>query len=107
MRTRIVAVLGLTVALIAAFSTAPTRARAEDAASAKSIAAALQPFVDRHALAGAVTLVADRDKVLSLEAVGYSDVKAGTPLHTDALFWIASQSKPITATAFMMLVDEG
>jgi CubicO group peptidase (beta-lactamase class C family) len=67
----------------------------------------LQPFVDRHALAGAVTLVADQDKVLSLEAVGYADVAAKTPMHTDALFWIASQSKPVTAAALMMLVDEG
>jgi CubicO group peptidase (beta-lactamase class C family) len=63
--------------------------------------------VDRHELAGAVTLVADQDKVLSLDAVGYADVAAGKPLKTDALFWIASQSKSITATAFMMLVDEG
>ena len=68
---------------------------------------ALQPFVDRHALAGAVVLVADKDKVLSLETVGYADIAAGTPMRPDALFWIASQSKPITATAFMILVDEG
>jgi CubicO group peptidase (beta-lactamase class C family) len=67
----------------------------------------LQPFVDRHELAGAVTLVADKDAVLSLDAVGYGDVAAGSPMRTDAVFWIASQSKPITATALMMLVDEG
>src|SRR5205823_85869 len=36
-----------------------------------------------------------------------SDVAARTPMPTDALFWIASQTKPITATALMMLVDEG
>ena len=45
--------------------------------------------------------------MLSLEAVGYADVAAKKPMRTDALFWIASQSKPITATALMMLVDEG
>jgi CubicO group peptidase (beta-lactamase class C family) len=73
----------------------------------KSPAAALQPFVDRGVLAGAVTLVAVKDGVLSLEAVGFADVAAKQPLRTDALFWIASQSKPITATALMMLVDEG
>ena len=71
------------------------------------ITAALQPFVDSHSLAGAVTLVADKDQVLSLDAVGYADIAAGKPMAADALFWIASQSKPITATAFMMLVDEG
>ena len=75
--------------------------------SAKGIAAALQPFVDSHSLAGAVTLVADKDKVLSLEAVGFADIAANKPMRTDALFWIASQSKPITAAALMMLVDEG
>jgi CubicO group peptidase (beta-lactamase class C family) len=74
---------------------------------ADSIPAALQPFVDRHALAGAVVLVADKEKILSLETVGYADVAAGKPMRPDCLFWIASQSKPITATAFMMLVDEG
>ena len=71
------------------------------------IADSLQPFVDNNILAGAVTLVASRDKVLSLEAVGYADVGAKTPMKTDDLFWIASMSKPMTATAFMMLVDEG
>jgi CubicO group peptidase (beta-lactamase class C family) len=84
----------------------PKGAPAAGPPSSKGIGAALQPFVDRHELAGAVTLVADRDRVLNLDAVGFADVTAGKPLKTDALFWIASQSKSITATAFMMLVDE-
>jgi CubicO group peptidase (beta-lactamase class C family) len=96
----------LTLVLIAALSAVATRTPAQDAPS-KGVAAVLQPFVDRHELAGAVTLVADKDQVLSLDAVGYADVAARTPLRTDAVFWIASQSKSITATALMMLVDEG
>ena len=84
-----------------------TTAQEPAPASSKSITAALQPFVDSHSLAGAVTLVADKDKILCTDAVGYADIAAGKPLAVDALFWIASQSKPITATAFMMLVDEG
>ncbi|MBI1839635.1 MAG: beta-lactamase family protein, partial [Verrucomicrobia bacterium] len=71
------------------------------------IAAKLQPFVDSHTLAGAVTLVANKDKVLDLEAVGFMDVAAKKKMRTDCLFWIASQSKPITACALMILVDEG
>jgi CubicO group peptidase (beta-lactamase class C family) len=71
------------------------------------IVSVLQPFVDRHELAGAVTLVASKDNVLSLEAVGYADIAGKKRLQTDALFWIASMSKPIAATALMMLVDEG
>ena len=52
-------------------------------------------------------LVADRKKVLSLTAAGFADIAASKAMPTNALFWIASESKPITATAFMMLVDEG
>jgi CubicO group peptidase (beta-lactamase class C family) len=72
-----------------------------------SAAAALQPFVDKHELAGAVALVADKDKVLSVEAFGFADIAGKKAMKTDALFWIASQSKAMTATAVMMLVDEG
>jgi CubicO group peptidase (beta-lactamase class C family) len=94
--------------LLAALSAAPV-ALADDATppSSKSIVAALQPFVDNHTLAGAVTLVATRDKVLSLDAVGFADIGAKKTMRPDALFWIASQSKPITGAALMMLVDEG
>ncbi len=80
---------------------------AAEPASSKGITAALQPFVDSHALAGAVTLVANKDKVLSLDTVGFADVGAKTPMRPDSLFWIASQSKPITAAGLMILVDEG
>ena len=71
------------------------------------LAPVLQPFVDAHTLAGAVVLVADPDKVLDVEAVGWADIAAKKPMRPDSVFWIASQSKPITATALMILVDEG
>ena len=47
------------------------------------MASVLQPFVDRHELAGAVTLVASKDKVLSLllSKVTVKDVPAGKPVH--------------------------
>lgn len=77
------------------------------AAAEPRVAASLQPFVDSSKLAGAVVLVADRDRILTLEPVGFADVAAKTPMRADTMFWIASQSKPITATALMMLVDEG
>lgn len=67
----------------------------------------LQPFVERGELAGAVVCVADKERVLALQSVGFADVSARVPMPSDALFWIASQTKPITATALMMLVDEG
>jgi CubicO group peptidase (beta-lactamase class C family) len=107
MKTYLVFGVPLVVSLLAAAHFAALPAYAGDLPPAPSITAALQPFVDTHALAGAVMLVADKDRVLSLEAIGYADVANNRPMRTDALFWIASQSKPITATALMMLVDEG
>ncbi|MCC6354034.1 MAG: beta-lactamase family protein, partial [Verrucomicrobiae bacterium] len=77
------------------------------AATQPSIAPNLQPFVDSGTLAGAVVLVADTNGVLALETVGWMDVAGKRPMRTDCLFWIASQSKPITAAALMILVDEG
>jgi CubicO group peptidase (beta-lactamase class C family) len=86
---------------------ADVRAEAPKSQGNPQIAAALQPFVDRHELAGAVALVATKDKVLSVDTVGYADVGAKTPIKADGIFWIASMSKPITGAAVMMLVDEG
>jgi CubicO group peptidase (beta-lactamase class C family) len=71
------------------------------------MAAALRHFVESQTLAGAVVLVADKNRVLDIEAVGYADVAAKKPMQTDSVFWVASQSKPIATTALMMLVDEG
>lgn len=99
-------VLGLMIAT-AAFAPCSSRAQTPPTESPVRIADSLQPFVDSHTLAGATVLVASKDKVLDLESVGYADIAAKKPMQTDSLFWIASMSKPITATALMMLVDEG
>ena len=72
-----------------------------------SAIAVLQPFVEKGELAGAVALVTDKDKVLSVDAVGFADIAKGVKMKPDAMFWIASQSKPMTATAVMMVLDEG
>ena len=74
---------------------------------APRLAPVLQPFVESHSLAGAVVLVANPDKILDVEAVGWADIAAKKPMRSDSVFWIASQSKPITAAALMILVDEG
>ncbi len=71
------------------------------------IAAKLEPFVASHTLAGAVMLVATKDKVLDVETAGFADIAGKKPMKPDTLFWIASQSKAMTAAALMMLVDEG
>jgi CubicO group peptidase (beta-lactamase class C family) len=80
---------------------------AADAATEVDLAVSLKPFVDNHTLAGAVTLVANKGGILSHQAIGMADIAAQKPMTTDAVVWIASMSKPLTAAAFMMLVDEG
>ena len=98
--------LRLTFALVE-LAGLPVRGQAPPIFAEPRIADAIQPYVDRGALAGAVVLVASPDKVLSTDTVGYADVAAKTPIKADSVFWIASQSKPITASALMVLVDEG
>lgn len=58
-------------------------------------------------VAGAVTLVATPDRIVHLDAVGHADLASGEPMRTDAIFWIASMSKPVLATLVLMLQDEG
>lgn len=64
-------------------------------------------FVKSKEIAGAVTLVANADSILHLSASGMADIAAEKPMTTDAAFWIASMTKPITATAVMMMQEEG
>jgi len=65
----------------------------------------MQEFVDKGEIAGIVTLVANKEKVLYLNTVGTSDLSR--KMKTDDLFWIASMTKPMTAVCAGMLVDEG
>ena len=71
------------------------------------VAGAMQGFVDKGELAGAVTLVWSADKLVAHEAVGFQDLESKTPMAKDSLFWIASMTKPMTAMGVMMLVEEG
>ena len=67
-------------------------AQEKPSASAGRMAAVLQPFVDSHTVGGAVVLVATKDKVLDVEAVGYADVAAKKPMRTDSrcFHWTSS-----------------
>lgn len=76
-------------------------------AEVKSIRESMEALVKDGSLSGSVTLLWHDGKVVSEEAVGLQDLEAKTPMATDSLFWIASMTKPMTATAVMMLQDEG
>lgn len=68
---------------------------------------AMQEMVAKNEIAGAVTMVVTRNKILHLETTGLADVATKKPMTPDTLFWIASMTKPITGTAILMLQDEG
>ncbi|MDP9172680.1 MAG: beta-lactamase family protein [Planctomycetota bacterium] len=98
--------LGLCLAIILSFI--PSKASADAVVDRfAAIAGKMQPFVDKGDVSGIVTLVADKEKVLHLAAVGKSNLDTGRGMKTDDLFWIASMSKPMTAACVAMLVDEG
>ena len=56
---------------------------------------------------GAVTMVARNGKLVWFESHGMMDVQKGHPMEKDAIFQMASMTKPITMTAVMMLYEEG
>ncbi|MGE3805900.1 MAG: serine hydrolase domain-containing protein [Gemmataceae bacterium] len=114
-RIRLLRVLAIFVALgcVPAWAAEPGLPRAKPAEAGLNadqlarIPVDLQKFIDEGAISGAVTLVAKDGKIVQLEAVGLADVEGKQPMKEDALFAIASMTKPITATALMILVDEG
>ena len=68
---------------------------------------ALRGAVERRNVPGVVALVTNRERVLYEGAFGVADVATGRPLTSDALFRIASMTKPITSVALMQLVERG
>jgi CubicO group peptidase (beta-lactamase class C family) len=63
--------------------------------------------VARDQLPGGVLAIARRGKLVHFEAYGYLDKAAGIPMRTDAIFNIASMTKPIAALAGLQLHEQG
>src|SRR5436190_12324579 len=71
------------------------------------IHAFIQGYMDRHEIAGAVTLVARHGKVVHFEAQGYRYQEDKADMRKDTIFSLQSMTKPIVSTALMMLWEEG
>lgn len=67
----------------------------------------MKRHIDAGHIQGGVTAVARRGKVAHFEAHGLMDIEAKRPMTKDAIFRMASSSKPVTGVAIMMLVEEG
>lgn len=68
---------------------------------------ALEAKIAEREIAGAVTMVFTADRVLHRQATGLADLASAKPMPEDALFWIASMTKPVTGAAILILQDEG
>ena len=71
------------------------------------IAPAMGRQIERQVIPGAVTCIARHGQTVHLAAHGHLDAERTRPMATDAIFMLASMTKPIVATLAMMLVEEG
>ena len=88
----------------------PPRPLTRGRLSPAGTAALTQQFPDsvrRGDAPGIAALVVDREGVLFEGAAGQLDIAKGTPMPTNAIFSIASMTKPVTSVAIMMLMEAG
>ncbi len=71
------------------------------------IHAFIQDYIDTNQIAGAVTLVARKGKIVHYEAQGWRYKEENAPMQKDAIFSLMSMTKPIVSTALMMLWEDG
>ena len=96
--------------IVLVMGTLLSRADAQGIASPSAtaaVAAVLARAVERGDTPGVVGLVVDRDGVLFEGASGKFDLARDVPLRADAIFNIASMTKPVTSVAIMMLLEQG
>ncbi len=72
-----------------------------------NIAGVMNEQVKSGMFAGAVTVVARNGKLVYFEPHGFLDAAKTKPMPKDALFRLASMTKPIVTTAAMMMVEQG
>ena len=85
----------------------PAAAAGFTAAGVAALNAQMHALVDQQKLAGVVTLLARKGKVVNLDAYGKQDISAPTAMTTDSIFRIASMTKPICGVAMMQLYEQG
>lgn len=87
------------------------RAKPEEVGMSSERLALIGKIIDsevaRDQLPGGVLAVARRGKLVHFEAYGYLDKATGTPMRTDAIFNIASMTKPMVAVAGLQLYEQG
>src|SRR5437764_1094329 len=107
----IAAVLALGIALPAVAQGIPKAQSPEEvgfvATRLKRLSERIEEGVKNNELPGAVVLIVRNGKIVMFDAFGFRDKEAKAPMKTDAIFRIASMTKPIVSVAAMILVEEG
>lgn len=80
---------------------------ASEPAKLPGVGKAMEAMIEQNEIAGAVTVVIGKNRILHLEETGYADVASKRAMTDDTMFWIASMTKPVTAVAVAMLYDDG
>ena len=104
-------VLAASVALPAVAQGIPQASSPEEvgfvATRLKRLSERLEEGVRKNELPGAVVLIARNGKIAMFESFGYRDKETKAPMTNDAIFRIASMTKPIVTVAAIILMEEG
>lgn len=73
----------------------------------ENLSTVLNSYVKDGRLAGSVAMVLRNGKVVYLNSFGYRDLESRSPMRTDSIFRIASQSKALTSVGIMIMQEEG
>ncbi|MGJ3232647.1 MAG: serine hydrolase domain-containing protein [Oceanicaulis sp.] len=76
-------------------------------AGLEALDARLQELVETGDRSGIVAILAHDGEVRHVAEAGYADIEAGRPMTADTLVRIASMTKPVTAVAAMILIEDG
>lgn len=101
----------LSLGSLAATAATLPNANPEDAGMSAQRLDRVDALIDRYIadqqITGAVTMVARHGEIVHLESQGWMDRENEEPMRRDAIFRMASMSKPVTGVAILMLMEEG
>jgi len=103
----VVSAAALTLTLAAQGSGERTKVQGFSDAGKAALTKQMADAVSRGDTPGVVEIVVNREGVLYEGAAGKFDVAKNTPMPTNAIFVIASMTKPVTSVAIMMLLEQG
>lgn len=100
-------IAGMVFTISAGVAALTGTAGAQQSPGAAALDAGLRAAIERKDVPGVIALVTNKDRVLYQGAFGVADVATGRPLAMDAMFRIASMTKPVTSVALMQLIEQG